>query len=56
MRDSFDINIKGKRRVGEKEEREKEVYEKKQNQDGLTTSVHSHCSMSSMTEDWWPTP
>lgn len=29
MRDSFDINIKGKRRVGEKAGREKEVYEKK---------------------------
>lgn len=24
MRDSFDINIKGKRRIGEKEERERE--------------------------------
>ena len=26
------------------------------NHDGLTTSVHSHSSMSSMTEDWPPTP
>lgn len=26
------------------------------NHDGLTTSAHSHCSMSSMTEDWPPTP
>lgn len=38
-----------------KTKRESSVKEKK-NQDGLTTSVHSHCSMSSMTEDGRPTP
>lgn len=40
--------LKGQKGGG-KEERE---IRRKQNQDGLTTSVHSHCSMSSMTEDW----
>lgn len=38
-----------------KEERESTAGRNK-NHEGLTTSVHSHSSMSSMTEDWPPTP
>lgn len=57
MRDVFDIIIKTDKEGGVKKNGNKEVWgKKKQNQDGLTTSVHSHCSMSSMTEPWRPTP
>lgn len=45
--------IKQNENVKTKEER---TAGRNKNHDGLTTSVHSHSSMSSMTEAWPPTP
>lgn len=43
-------------KVWGKRTRKMEAEIKQKHLDGLTTSVHSHCSMSSMTEDLRPTP